>query len=110
MCYNRNIRGDEMNNNLIIVANIVAKEGKAEYLKSELLKLIEITRAEAGCVQYTLQQNNEEPNKFVFYEQWENRDLWQIHMNNSHLAQYMANTEKEDAVESFIVQEMTVIE
>ncbi|MFA0350617.1 putative quinol monooxygenase, partial [Vibrio sp. 10N.222.55.C6] len=35
---------------LTIVANIVANEDKVELVKAELLKLIDITRAEEGCI------------------------------------------------------------
>jgi quinol monooxygenase YgiN len=92
---------------LTIVARILAKEDKREFVKSELLKLIDITRAEEGCINYYLHQDNENENLFLFYEHWENRDLWQIHMNNTHLAEYMEATE--GAVEEFVVNEMTQI-
>lgn len=90
---------------LTIVARILAKEEKREFVKSELLKLIDVTKAEEGNINYDLHQDNENPNFFVFYENWENRELWQIHMNNSHLAEYIKATE--GAVEEFIVHEMT---
>lgn len=92
---------------LTIVARILAKEGKATFIKQELLKLIETTRAENGCVNYDLHQDNENENLFLFYENWESRELWQQHMQNDHLAEYMKVTD--GAVESFELNEMTVI-
>ncbi|MCL1047085.1 antibiotic biosynthesis monooxygenase [Shewanella electrodiphila] len=92
---------------LTIVANIIAKANKIELVKAELLKLIEITRAEAGCINYDLHQDNENPAHFMFYENWETRELWQTHMGNTHLAEYMSATE--GAVEQFILNEMTHI-
>ena len=92
---------------LTIVARILVKEGKVDLVKSELLKLIDTTRAEKGCINYDLHQDNENPNQFLFYENWANRDLWQMHMGNAHLAKYMKATE--GAVEEFIVNEMTPI-
>lgn len=91
--------------NLTIVANIHANEDKIELVKTELQKLINITRSEAGCLQYDLHQDNENPAHFMFYETWESRDLWQTHMNAPHLAAYMAATE--GAVEAFTLSEMT---
>lgn len=93
--------------NLTIVARILAKEEKRDLVKSELLKLIPITRAEKGCINYDLHQDNENPNLFLFFENWESRELWQIHMNNSHLAEYMKATD--GAVEEFVLHEMTNI-
>ena len=92
---------------LTIVANIHAKADKVELVKAELEKLIAITRAEAGCLQYDLHQDNDNPAHFMFYENWETRDLWQTHMGAPHLAAYMDATD--GAVENFVLNEMTVI-
>ena len=90
---------------LTIVANIHAKSDKVDLVKQELEKLVPITRAEEGCIQYDLHQDNEDPTHFMFYENWESRELWQAHMSAPHLAAYMAATE--GAVEQFTVHEMT---
>lgn len=92
---------------LTIVANIRTKADKIDLVKAELLKLIDITRAEEGCINYNLHQDNENPTHFLFYENWESRELWQVHMGNKHLQGYMAATE--GAVEEFTLNEMTKI-
>ena len=96
------------NQKLTIVARILAKPEKRELVKKELLKLIDITRAEKGCINYNLHQDNENENLFLFFENWEIRELWQTHMNNTHLAEYMKATD--GAVVEFILNEMTEIE
>ncbi|MEM9224059.1 MAG: putative quinol monooxygenase [Pseudomonadota bacterium] len=93
---------------LTIVANIHAKADKIELVKNELLKLIATTRAEDGCIQYDLHQDNDDPAHFLFFENWTNRELWQTHMNAPHLAAYMAATD--GAVESFTLAEMTKLD
>jgi quinol monooxygenase YgiN len=100
------IRGSRMPN-LTIVANITAKADKIDLVKAELEKLIDITRAEEGCIHYDLYQDNENPAHFLFYENWESRKLWQAHMGNQHLKDCMAATE--GAVEGFTVNKMTKI-
>lgn len=92
---------------LTIVANIIAKEDKVELVKDALIKLIEPTRAEQGCINYDLHQDNENPAHFMFFENWSSRELWQQHMNNHHLADYLKETE--GAVDSFTVHEMTYV-
>lgn len=92
---------------LTIVANIHAKADKIELVKAELSKLIATTRGEKGCRQYDLHQDNDNPAHFLFYENWESRELWQTHMNAPHLAAYMAATE--GAVENFTLNEMSII-
>jgi quinol monooxygenase YgiN len=74
-------------------------------LRAALEKLVPITRSEYGCLQYDLHQDNENPAHFLFYENWESRELWQAHMNAPHLAAYMNATE--GAVADFTVNEMS---
>ncbi len=92
---------------LTIVAKIWAKEGRVDIVKSELIKLIETTRAEEGCINYDLHQDHENPNLFLFFENWSSRELWQKHMKNSHITAYQKATE--GAVENFVLNEMTKI-
>ena len=90
---------------LTIVATIKAKADQVDLVQSELLKLIEPTRAEAGCINYDLHQDNENPAHFLYYENWETRELWQDHMNNEPLQRFVAATE--GALEELSVHEMT---
>ncbi len=92
---------------LTIVAQITAVPGKEALVRSELEKLVPITRAEAGCLQYDLHVDTSSPGFFVFYENWESRELWQTHMNAPHLASYMEATD--GAVANFVLNEMTKI-
>lgn len=92
-------------NTLTIVANIHAKAGKIDLMRAELEKLIDVTRAEQGCLQYDLHQDNDDPGHFVFFENWASRDDWREHMNAPHLAAYAAATE--GAVERFTMNELT---
>jgi len=92
---------------LTIVANIKAQPDKIDLVKAELLKLITFTRSEQGCINYDLHQDNDNPAQFIFYENWETRELWQAHMANDHLKEYMQATE--GAVETFTLNEMTNI-
>ena len=92
---------------LTIVANIYAKAGKINFVKAELLKLIEPTRAEEGCLNYDLHQDFEDPRHFLFYENWESRELWQAHMKTPHIAELKAATE--GAIEEVVLNEMSQI-
>ena len=56
------------NQKLTIVARVLAKLEKRELVKTELLKLIDITRSEKGCINYDLHQDNENESLFLFYE------------------------------------------
>ncbi len=92
---------------LTIVANIHANPDRIGLVKAELEKLIPVTRAEEGCINYDLHQDNDNPAHFTFYENWESREMWQAHMQAPHLAAYMEATD--GAVAEFTVSEMTKI-
>ncbi|GIC78730.1 putative quinol monooxygenase [Moritella sp. F3] len=92
---------------LTLVANIEAKADKVELVKSELLKLVEPTRLEAGCIQYDLHQDNSNPALFTFVETWESKALLQAHLNSPHLAMYVQATD--GAVVNFKLNEITKI-
>ena len=92
---------------LTIVANIVAEPDKIDLVKSALGKLVPITRAEEGCLQYDLHQDNDNPAHFLFYENWTSRDLWQAHMNAAHLKAYGEATA--GCIADFTLNEMTQI-
>ena len=93
---------------LTIIASIKAKPGKIDLVKAELEKLVPITRAEEGCLNYDLHQDNEDPAHFLFYENWASRDLWQRHMNAPHLKDFLAATD--GAISNFVLNEMTRID
>lgn len=92
---------------LTIVAHIRANPNKIDLVRSELEKLIPITRAEKGCIQYDLHHDNADPAHFLFYENWESRELWKSHMGNKHLKDYMTATD--GAVDEFTLFEMSYI-
>ncbi|HBP54897.1 MAG: putative quinol monooxygenase [Limisphaerales bacterium] len=94
-----------MSKTLTIVASIEAKPDKIDLVKAELQKLIAPTLKEAGCIQYDLHQDNQNPALFLFFENWESRKLWQDHMNNTHLAEYASATE--GSINSIVIQEMS---
>lgn len=93
---------------LTIVANFDAKPDKVDLVRSELLKLIPLTRAEEGCILYDLHQDNTIPSHFMFYETWESRELWQAHKRSKHLAEYVTATA--GAILKYEVSEMTKID
>lgn len=73
---------------LPIIVKFEVKEDKIEYVKSELLKILEPTRKEDGCIQYELHQDIENPSIFMFYEIWETVDLWKAHDSMPHIVAF----------------------
>ena len=92
---------------ITIIASIRAKTDKIDLVKAQLEKLAAISRAEEGCINYDLHQDNEDHTQFLLYENWQSRDLWQTHMKNKHIEEYVCATQ--GAVEQFAINEMTMI-
>lgn len=95
------------NQRLTIVAKILAKEEQRELVKNELTKLVEPTRAEDGCINYDLHQDNKNPNLFIFYENWTSPEALQKHLKSDHITAYSKATK--EAVAEFVLHEMTHI-
>ncbi|CAH0533560.1 hypothetical protein VST7929_01430 [Vibrio stylophorae] len=93
---------------LTIIAHITAKPEHIALVKNELQKLIAPTRLEEGCISYDLHQDNQDPAHFVFFEKWSSHALWQVHMNNQPLKDYLAAVD--GAVADFQISEMTAID
>lgn len=69
---------------LTVVAKLVAKQESIADVKSALIKLVEPTRGEEGCINYVLHQDNANPAVFIFYENWENEGRLAKHKETDH--------------------------
>lgn len=94
--------------NLTIVAKVVAKKECIQAVKTELLKLVEPTRRESGCIDYRLHQDNDDPAAFFFYENWESGDCLEKHINSEHFKAYVYAVE--GMIDDKVVYRMTMIQ
>ena len=69
-----------------VIARVVAREGKAEELKSLLAGMVAPTRAEAGCRFYELFASNI-AGLFYFNELWESQAHLDAHMATPHFTE-----------------------
>jgi quinol monooxygenase YgiN len=70
---------------LTVIATFVAKPGREAEVRRELLKLVEPTRREDGCINYDLHQKQGDPATFVFYENWRDRAALDAHAQSPHI-------------------------
>jgi quinol monooxygenase YgiN len=92
---------------LTVVAQVTAKPDAVVQVKSELLKLIEPTRKETGCIEYILHQDTAEPARFIFYETWQDGACLENHMETEHFTSYVSAVA--DLIECKTVQKLTRI-
>ena len=72
-------------NTVRVVARIVAQPDKVQELKALLLRIVEPTRAEEGCIRYELHQSETDPADFVFLEEWSSSAAIAAHMQTPHI-------------------------
>lgn len=72
-----------------VIATIKAKEGKSDEVRAELLKLIEPTRSEAGCINYDLHLTSDDANCFVFYENWKSKEDLDQHLATTYISAFI---------------------
>ena len=71
-------------NTLKVIAKITALDGKEKDLQEVLIKLIEPTCKELGCISYNLLNNLADPSEYTFYEEWETEKDLEAHMQSAH--------------------------
>ncbi|HBB34740.1 MAG TPA: antibiotic biosynthesis monooxygenase [Cyanobacteria bacterium UBA8803] len=76
-----------------VVARLIALPEKVEELKTILSSLIEPTRAEEGCIEYELFQNQADPTDFTFVEEWATGALLDAHLASTHIQAAIAQLE-----------------
>jgi len=73
-----------------VVARITAQADKVQEVKSILLRLLQPTRAEEGCISYDLHQSETDPAEFVFLEEWVSGAAILAHMQKAHVQEALS--------------------
>ncbi len=70
---------------LKVVAHLISKPDTIIQTREVLIRLIEPTRAENGCIVYELFQNNSDPADFTFVVEWINDAALDALLDSPHL-------------------------
>ena len=71
-----------------LVAYLHAKPEKRDELLKVLQSFVKPSRAEPACVEYHLHVSNDDPNLFVFYENWRTRKELDQHLQTPILTSF----------------------
>ncbi|MGC5703448.1 antibiotic biosynthesis monooxygenase [Pseudomonas sp. NFXW11] len=63
---------------------------RAEAFAAFFLEHVAASRAEAGCIEYHMLRDREDPSLFIFYEVWASREALDTHSNLPHMQQFLA--------------------
>ena len=69
-----------------IIATSVISPEKVDEAIAIYTELVQLTREEQGCAQYTLVQSIEEPNHLTILEAWESKEALEAHSASEHMA------------------------
>jgi autoinducer 2-degrading protein len=74
----------------VISAQMKAKEGQEETIRSAIRAVVPASRAEAGCIMYLAHQDVADPRRFMFYEQYVDEAAFQAHLQTEHYQRWVA--------------------
>ncbi|WP_434362048.1 antibiotic biosynthesis monooxygenase [Parasalinivibrio latis] len=95
---------------IYLFAEMVAKAGCDEPLKSALLDLVRGSRSEGGCVRYDLHQDSRDLNRFMIYEIWESKSALDAHKTAPHMEDFRHFRAENDVIESIAVRPCEPVE
>jgi len=72
----------------IISAQVFIKPEKVDAFLAATKDLIEKSRAEEGCVSYSLYQDPQDKTKFLFFEEWKNQAAVDFHFATEHFGKF----------------------
>ena len=73
-----------------LIAYLHAKPEKRDELLKILLSFVRPSREEVACVDYHLHVSNDDPNLFIFYENWRSREELDQHLQTPMLTNFWA--------------------
>jgi len=83
-----------MNQQIFVVAELTAQEGKFEEMKTIFEELAAETRKEKGAIEYFFIEDQTKPNTLLSIERWENAEEEAKHWETPHLQKALANVTK----------------
>jgi len=77
-----------------IIGTVVAKPETRAELEDLLIKQVNPTRAEPGCINYDFHVDAQDPCTFVFYENWMSQADLDDHMRMPHLQALLSQVDR----------------
>jgi quinol monooxygenase YgiN len=85
------LKGNPNVEKVTVLAYIEIKAGLAEQFLQEIPALVAATRAEEACLNYDFHRSADDPNKFMFYENWTSLAGLEAHARSEHIQRFRAN-------------------
>ena len=69
---------------VVLAVTWVAKDGESDAVAEVLRKLMPLSRAEPGCLQYDAHRDPDDPNTFFLFERYADREAFDAHAASAH--------------------------
>ena len=74
---------------IVVVGRVSTDPAKRARLLEVAHEVAAASREEDGCNSYRVFEDTEQPNEFVFVEEWDTEEALQQHFRTSHIAEFM---------------------
>ena len=71
---------------LTVISHVRVRKGYEAIVRDMLQKLVIASRAEPGCLEYSLHESITDPTLYVIYQVWDNEQALAAHSNSQHTA------------------------
>jgi autoinducer 2-degrading protein len=68
----------------VVLARLVARPGEEATIVEAMREIVPASRAEPGCLLYIAHQDESDPRRFMFYEQYVDEAAYQAHVASEH--------------------------
>ena len=72
----------------VVIARWTAKEGSEDAVAAAIGKLVDPSRAEAGCLQYRAHRSTSERRTFLLYEEYVDEASYGLHAESEHFKRH----------------------
>jgi quinol monooxygenase YgiN len=76
---------------IVVVGRVRTDAEKRERMIEVAQTVARASREEAGCINYRVYEDTEQPNEFVFVEEWADDAALQAHFATPHIAAFMGS-------------------
>ena len=70
---------------VVLAVTWVAKDGESDAVAEVLRKLMPLSRAEPGCLQYDAHRDPDDPNTFFLFERYADQEAFDAHAASAHV-------------------------
>jgi quinol monooxygenase YgiN len=76
---------------IVVVGRVTSDAEKRDGLIAVAQAVAQASRGEEGCIGYRFYEDTEQPNHFVFVEEWADQGALDRHFTTAHIAEFMGS-------------------